>query len=458
MCAASDSFCVYWTELLQATSFRLAATLALLFGSASILIFLFIYWQTAGSETRRIEALITADAAIEAGEPAAAIRRFLDDRAVNDFHHLTYAGLFDSMGRKLDGNLDEMPPSLAPDGAVHVTAITRADDDGRHVEIVRAVERRLDDGSYLVLGRNTEELERLRRQVALALAWGLAPTIGVPLATGVALGRRARKRVKAVTDALERIRQGKLRERLPIHGGGEDFDRLAETVNRMLTEIERLLDEVRRTGDEIARDLRTPLAQVKQDLATARGCGVPLLLDAIDHALDSLDQALATITALLRIREIEAGRRRAGFKPVELSAIVALIDELYQPVAEDQQVDLVVAVAGPAWIQGDAELLTEMLGQLVDTTLKSTAPGGRVSITLQSNGAGLRLGIASSGPGGTEPGAAKPARGLVTAIANLHEIEEVESAGDSGGGIDLLLPLPAEALAGPDRSKPDLSR
>jgi signal transduction histidine kinase len=458
MCGVSDSFCVFRTELLQATSFRLAAGLALLFGSVTFMIFLFIYWQTAGSETRRIEALITADAAIEAGEPAAAIRRFLADRVVDDFHHLTYAALFDSMGRKLGGNLDELPPSLPPDGLVHVTAITRAGDDGMQVEIVRAVERRLGDGSYLVFGRNTEELELLRRQVALALAWGLLPTIGVPLATGIVLSRRSRKRVKAVTDALARIREGKLRERLPVQGGGEDFDRLAETVNRMLTEIERLLDEVRRTGDEIARDLRTPLAQVKQDLASARGDGGPLLPDAIDQALDGLDRALATITALLRIREIEAGRRRAGFQPVELGAIVAVIDELYQPVAEDQQVDLVVAVAGPVWIQGDAELLTEMLGHLVDAALKSTAPGGRVGVTLRQDGAGPRLGIASTGPGAMEPGAAMPRGGLVIAIANLHEIKEVASGGKSGGGIDLVLPLPAEALADHDRPKPDRPR
>jgi len=173
------------TELLRATTFRLASALAVLFGSSTVLIFAFIYWQTAGSEIRRIETLISDDARIEAGEPIDIIRRFVTNRVTNDFHHLTFAGLFDDSGRRIAGNLAALPPDLPPDGTVHITQIVPFSQDGTDQETVRAVERRLGDGSYLVIGRNSEELDRLRDQVVRALELGLLPAIALSLATGI---------------------------------------------------------------------------------------------------------------------------------------------------------------------------------------------------------------------------------------------------------------------------------
>ena len=60
----------------------------------------------------------------------------------------------------------------------------------------------------------------------------------------------------------------------------------------------------------------------------------------VDRAIGGLDQTLTIITALLRIAEIEQGRRRAGFGEVALDAIVREVGELYEPIAEDKHLDL----------------------------------------------------------------------------------------------------------------------
>jgi signal transduction histidine kinase len=446
------------TELLGSASFRLAAALTVLFGASTLLIFAFIYWQTAGSETRRIEALITYDARVEASEPRDVIIRFVTNRVTNDFHHLTYAALFDADGGRIAGDLDTLPPDLPPDGQVHVIRVAPTSHTAAPpAETVRAVERRLPDGSLLVIGRSSEELERLRSEVARALKLGLLPAVLLSLATGVILSWRASTRVKEVNEAVERIMGGQLRERLPVHGTADDFDRLAGSVNRMLDEIERLLDEISATGDEIAHDLRTPLTRVRARLENARrrNLSVEELQSAIDKSMVGLDQTLAIITALLRIREIEAGRRRAGFSEVDVGEVIAATDELYQPIAEDRDIRLTLQIEAAATVLGDRDLLFEMVGNLVDNALKFTPPGGAVSVTLVETRGGLMLRIADTGQGilpeerervlkrfyRSARNQQVPGVGLglslVAAIAKLHEIRIAFEDGNPGCIIEL---------------------
>lgn len=441
------------SELLRSTTFRLATALAALFGASTLLIFAFIYWQTAGSETRRIEALIDYDAKVEAAEPRAEIERFVNNRVTQDFHHLTYAALFDAQGRRIAGNLDTPPDDLPTDGQVHVTRVVPPGGHGPAPETVRAVARRLPDGSFLVIGRYSEELERLRDEVARALKLGLLPAILLSLATGVFLSWRASSRLKEVNDAAERIMHGQLRERLPVHGKSDDFDRLSVIVNRMLDEIERLLDEIKGTGDEIAHDLRTPLTRVRARLENTRRkpASVPEMEAAMDKAMVGLDQALAIITALLRIREIEAGRRRAGFSEIDIAEVIAVAEELYQPLAEDRQISLTLKLDSIKPLQGDRDLLIEMIGNLIDNALKFTPAGGTVTVGLSEARSGTLLSIADTGPGIPEEERERvlvrfyrSARdqqiagvglglSLVAAIARLHDIRMV--LGDAAPGL-----------------------
>jgi signal transduction histidine kinase len=55
---------------------------------------------------------------------------------------------------------------------------------------------------------------------------------------------------------------------------------------------------------------------------------------------DNIAQSLTTITALLRITEIEHSRRREGFSEILLTPLIREIGDLYDPIAEDKGVTL----------------------------------------------------------------------------------------------------------------------
>ncbi|MEI9984685.1 MAG: hypothetical protein WDN69_16665 [Aliidongia sp.] len=84
------------TEIFRSTAFRLACAFAGFFGATTLLLFAFIYWQTAGFETSRIETVLMEDARSEASRSPAFVRHSVETFGINDFHHFTFTGIFDA--------------------------------------------------------------------------------------------------------------------------------------------------------------------------------------------------------------------------------------------------------------------------------------------------------------------------------------------------------------------------
>lgn len=126
-------------------------------------------------------------------------------------------------------------------GCGHKTVSHGRDYDGDSPEIVRGVAGRLGDGRLLVLGYDIDELEQVEGIILRALGLGLAPAVLLSLVGGSVLARRGQRRSAALHEAVGKIMQGHLHERLPVRGGSDELDKLAMAVSGMLGQIERLV-------------------------------------------------------------------------------------------------------------------------------------------------------------------------------------------------------------------------
>jgi signal transduction histidine kinase len=399
--AAPGTCSLSLNDFLHSTSFRLTTTIAALFCVATFALFGLIYYQTAGFEARRVAALVTEDVqtAVDAQDPDSS--QLISTRVSDDFHHMVLIGVFEDNGRRISGDLSKLPAGVPVDGKAHVAEVTSLDHSLRLTETARVVEQDLPDGRILAVVRYSGEVERLRREVSNALELGLIPTFMLSLLIGILVTWRIQLRVIEVNRVTSRFMQGELTARLPIRGSNDDLDRLSMSVNRMLGEIEHLVDELKVTGDEIAHDLRTPLTRVKARLENVmqKGTAVAHFRDAIEKSIIGLDQTFSIVSALLRIREIEAGRRRSEFREIRLDEILQALDELYQPLAEQRNVVLTLRPLLPTFVVGDRELLTEAIGNLLDNALKFTPEHGTVDVSLTQQGGRTLIRISDSGPG-----------------------------------------------------------
>ena len=219
-------------------------------------------------------------------------------------------------------------------------------------------------------------------------------------AAAVGFSRAPLRRVRALQRASREIAAGDFSVRMPIAGRHDELDQFANTVNATVEEVGRVVAQVKGVTDAIAHDLRTPLTRVRATLnaLSHRPHDAAEVAAGIGRATADLDLVLERFAALLRISELEAGRRRAGFHRIDLALLVAQVAELYEPLAEDRDIALSVATR-PRWIEGDDRLLFEALSNLLDNAIKFARPGGRVGIALTEDDRGPAIEVRDDGPG-----------------------------------------------------------
>lgn len=384
-------------RLLRSSAVRVAIVFALALTLTTSLVFAFVAWRFYESDLAMVRSVLQDEVAKAIPEPLDRLRRQLDLRLTQDLRHLDYVGLFAADGSRLFGNVGH-DLDVPEDGRPHLleAPLPRSEEGAGDAVFVA---RRRSDGVLLVLGRSLATVDELENAMLGAFAAALIPVVLLALAIGTAVSRRAFRRLADIQGAIDRVMAGELDARLPGRGTNDDVETLVRAVNLMLDEVGRLVGQIKSVGDNIAHDLRAPLAVMRARLERGLAGTSELQLRALAAAaLDDLDRAMTTVTALLRISELESGVRRGAFSPVDLAAIGRDAFELFEPLAEAKGIAMVLFAPRPMVVPGDGDLLREALANLVDNAIKFTPPDGRVTIRCDGSGDAL-ISVSDTGPG-----------------------------------------------------------
>ncbi len=298
------------------------------------------------------------------------------------------------------------------------------------VEPIRVLAVALPGGYRLLVGDDQERIEALDGAVLRGFGWAFAGVVILGVAGGFALSRDVHRRLAAISGTAEAIIDGDLSRRVPMRGSQDDLDRLAETINRMLDRITGLMESLRQVSNDIAHDLRTPLTRLRQRLEAGlaregeRG-------EAIEGALGDLDTILDTFAALLRIAQIEGGARRAAFRATDLTQLARTVVDAFAPSAEDARQTLRLEGELELVVDGDPELLTQMLVNLVENALRHAGEGAAIRVGVGRVDGAPALRVADDGPG-------VPAVEREKLFDRFYRLERSRSAPGSGLGLALV--------------------
>ncbi|HEX3989846.1 MAG TPA: HAMP domain-containing sensor histidine kinase [Acetobacteraceae bacterium] len=388
-------------RLIRTSGFRLILLYTGLFTVSVLILFVLMLWWGGAYVLQQIDQAVhdeLGDVQAAAARPESAglravVAEFAADAASGDRYLLENAA-----GKVLAGNMPSLPPRSG--------MITWYPDPGllafwplQHG--VRGVGVRLSDGSFLFVGRDTFALNEMREMVTRSFLWVLAATLTLAVAGGVVMSLGSLRRVEAIGRTSQEIIAGDLSRRIPVRGTGDEFDRLALSLNAMLDRIQVLMEGLNQVSSDIAHDLRTPLTRLRQrlELAGRRPEGVESLRLTLASATLDVDAILETFSALLRIAQIEAQSRVAEFTRVDLSDLLHDLVEFYEPTADEQGHVIAAEIAPDLLVTGDQELLSQMFANLIDNAIRHSEPGGAVTVAAYPGRQGIVAEVLDAGPG-----------------------------------------------------------
>jgi len=188
-----------------------------------------------------------------------------------------------------------------------------------------------------------------------------------------------------------------LSRRIAIDTQWDDLSNLAQLLNQLLAQIETLMIGVREVSNNIAHDLRTPLAGLRSDIESLRGTKVEE--QHLDGLIAETDKMMRVFQSLLRITNIEQGKRSQAFAEVDLRAILQDVTELYEPVAEEKGISIHTNTAGSLYVKGDADLLFQLFANLLDNAVKFSPKSSVIDISAGMERGLVYIAITDSGPG-----------------------------------------------------------
>lgn len=455
------------SRLVRTTGFKLLAVYLLVFAAFAVSMIAYVAWHTSQLIESQVSEKVEAEVRFLADQyHIGGVQRLVlvIDRRTRRPGSSIYL-LTNFAGEVLASNVSELPIGLLDQPGSRVTAYRRSDEPGAKENLAYVEVFMLPGGYRMLVGRDIEDRDTLRQLVVRPAQVALGLILLLGLAGGIFVTRRVLKRIDSMTATSETIMAGDLTGRLAVDGSGDEFDRLAGSLNTMLERIEALMAGLKEVSDNIAHDLKTPLTRLRNHAEEAlRGAtSEEEWRRALEITIEESAGLIRTFDALLMIARAEAGQARDSMVDVDLADITENVAELYEPLADEQGLDLVTEIV-PMSVHGMRELLAQALSNLIDNAIKYGRPEdgarGMIRVALVRDGAFAVLEVTDSGPGiaagdrervverfvRLEASRSRPGSGLglalVSAVARLHGGQL--SFSDAAPGLRATLRLPAK--------------
>lgn len=153
----------------------------------------------------------------------------------------------------------------------------------------------------------------------------------------------------------------------------------------------------------VSHELRTPLTAISGAISLVKSGVVGPVPDTLQPMLGiaySNSQRLAQlVNDLLDVEKLMAGRMTLYPARHSVAELIRATVANVQGMADQQQVGLVIALAGEAYIHVDASRFQQVLTNLLSNAIKFSPVNGRVEIDMAPSAASVRITVSDQGPG-----------------------------------------------------------
>jgi len=194
------------------------------------------------------------------------------------------------------------------------------------------------------------------------------------------LSGRALGPIHNLTAAMQQTTVTGLDRPLPAQGTDREFATLIGVYNQMLGRLDRSFKQASRFSADAAHELRTPLAilQGELELALQEATDYPSLQETLASLLEEVRHLSGIVRKLLFLSLADAGQMGIQVTPLNLAELIPPLLEDIELLAPDLTVESEIEADLP--IQGDRDLLTQVLQNLISNAIKYNLPQGWIRL------------------------------------------------------------------------------
>jgi signal transduction histidine kinase len=151
----------------------------------------------------------------------------------------------------------------------------------------------------------------------------------------------------------------------------------------------------------VSHELRTPLALILgpvRRLLTLEAGGEDMRRD-LETVERNAQALLKHVNDLLDVAKLDAGGMKLDRSPVDLAELVRRTTSLFEGLARDREVELVIETPGATPVTADPDKLERVLLNLVSNAMKFVPDAGWVRVGLGVEGGAAVLAVEDNGPG-----------------------------------------------------------
>jgi two-component system OmpR family sensor kinase len=174
-----------------------------------------------------------------------------------------------------------------------------------------------------------------------------------------------------------------------------------QELNLLFGRVRHAFDAQKHFVADAAHELRSPLAALKLQVQGLQRAPDGASRDlAVSRLVAGIDRATRLVEQMLALARHEASMA-AGAKPepVDLSEVARLAVSDAVAAAQARGIDIGIAHADAAMVDGQPEALRMLLRNLLENAIKYTPLEGRVDIGIARQGDSVELTVDDSGPG-----------------------------------------------------------
>lgn len=180
---------------------------------------------------------------------------------------------------------------------------------------------------------------------------------------------------------------------------------LTRSLNGLLARLDVALATQRRFVADAAHQLRTPLTGLKTQAELALRSDDPDTVRlSLRHIVEGTDRTARLVSQLLSLARAEPeGRTTFRRDRLDLARLMREVTADWITRALEKRIDLGFSGDAPAWTEGDATLLREMAGNVIENALRYCPPGSEITVAVEGTSTATELTVTDNGPGVPEP-------------------------------------------------------